>query len=360
MNNKPIKSFFARTGGKHFSKNKILPYIKDLKYNTYVEPFCGAGSIFFGRDKKVKTEILNDYDILVYNLFNGMKYCGNELNDYKNYFMSRSIFKWYLLKEKQDRRLRMKTLLKGNPKYLKEIYCHNKDIEKFKEELFIIKNGRFSDTLNSNNKPNKKIVEMCRCIKKNDTSNSDSHEVKVEYLNDIEEDNDIIININKNDLTLIKKKYYIRNNKYHGDDTKWRIHNPKSCGWIDIFKNCNKYHERLKDVKIFNEDYIQMLKYDSKDTLFYFDPPWTLDSQGNKGNKCYNGFVELKDFYNSIKDLKGYIMISYNNNKNILETFKHWRIEYINTLYTQKKGNKNVQDLLIFNFDKDFNKIDFI
>ena len=176
-----------------------------------------------------------------------------------------------------------------------------------------------------------------------------------------EADKDVIVRINRldnGDLKLTKKKYWIRNKKYSDDETKWRVHNPNLCGWTDLMKNCHRYQERLKDVEIYNGDYKNMLKYDSKDTLFYFDPPWTVDATGKKGNKCYSGFVELNDFYNSIKDLKGYIMISYNDHPDILEKFKDWRIEYVNTVYTQKKsGGKKVQDLLIFNFDKDYNKL---
>ena len=31
----PLKSFFGRTGGKHFSKKDILPWIKNIEYDIY-------------------------------------------------------------------------------------------------------------------------------------------------------------------------------------------------------------------------------------------------------------------------------------------------------------------------------------
>ena len=100
-----------------------------------------------------------------------------------------------------------------------------------------------------------------------------------------------------------------------------------------------------------------MLKFDSPTSLFYFDPPWTKTSTGKKGNKCYSNYVELDDFYDSIKDLKGFVMISYNNDKEILEKFKKWYIVEISTTYTQKKaGKKKTIDILIMNF-KDGKKI---
>ena len=126
---KKNKSFFGRTGGKHFSKKDILPFIKDLEYKTYCEPFVGAGSIFLGREKKAEVEVINDFDPLVINLWEGMKECGSELKDHKGYFMDKSVFKWYLLKEKQNRRMKKKQELK--------------EIETLKEDIFIYKGKEF-------------------------------------------------------------------------------------------------------------------------------------------------------------------------------------------------------------------------
>ncbi len=489
---KPIKAFFGRTGGKHFSKLRILPFIKDLEYDTYIEAFVGAGSIFLGRDKKVKTEIINDYDILVYNLWDGMKDCGNQLKDYKSYFMDKSVFKWYLLKEKQNRRIK-KQLKEKNIENLKEdIFItklsnpqndnnspikHNEKnlcrcllskvliehkIENLKEDLFISNKSCFSMNkesydkslnicnciINKKNVKSFRILELCKCSNENCLCNKTKEEllmyskkiyksigkskkqiekdmgdrsvehffyfngnqfliptkenyekltklysldkldfylkfpknnklinnnknedlkptashkdIKIENLKEEEKaDEDVCCSIEKTDkgLKLIKRKFYVRNKKYKDDETKWRIHNPNLCGWNNILANCNRYYERLKDVNIFQGDYKKMLKFDSSTSLFYFDPPWTKTATGKKGNKCYSNYVELYDFYDSIKDLKGFVMISYNNDKEILEKFKKWYIVEISTTYTQKKaGKKKTIDILIMNF-KDGKKI---
>jgi len=479
---KKIKAFFGRTGGKHFSKKSILPFIKDLEYDTYVEPFIGAGSIFLGREKKANREIINDYDQLVVNLWKGMKSSGNELKDYSLYFQDKSVFKWWLLKEKQDRRLRhLKGKYKGNKKYLKEIYGDNDNIETFKEDIFIHKKsnlGRRSpwkkivnknecfcvNNPNNENKietfkeelyieklerfghkgggrrklPNKVANTICGCVRPERESNSSAshqhikietlkedlyitklsrsqdntnplnncntcpdikhkrNDIKIETLkedlficnksfsqnnttpnkkvlekgksiyttkhwreehkeetidNEEKEDPELCCSIEKTEegLKLIKKKYYVRNNKYKGDETKWRLHNPNLCGWTTLLKQGHLYHERLQNVEINQGDYREMLKYDSPKTLFYFDPPWTKTATGSKGNSCYSGWVELEDFYNSIKDLKGKWLCSYNNDEDILKRFEDHRIEYINTVYTQKKaGSKKTVDILIF------------
>jgi len=343
---KKIRAFFGRVGGKHFSKKLILPFIKELEYDIYVEPFIGAGSIFLGREKKANREIINDYDQLVVNLWKGMKASGNQLNEYSLYFEDKSIFKWWLLKEKQERRMRQnKGIYKGNKKYLKEIYGNNNNIETFKEDIFIHKKSNLG-----RRSPWKKIVAKneCFCI------NNPNNEIKIETINNNEEkeNTELCCSIEKTEegIKLIKRKNYVRNNKYKGDETKWKLHNPNFCGWTTLLKQGHLYHERLKDTEIYQGDYREMLKYDSPKTLFYFDPPWTKGDCGkNKGNNCYSGFVELKDFFNSIKELKGKWFCSYNNDKDILKQFEGHRIEYINTVYTQKKkGTRKTIDILIF------------
>ena len=165
---KPIKAFFGRTGGKHFSKKDILPFIKNLEYDTYIEAFVGAGSIFLGRNKKVKTEIINDYDILVYNLWSGMKDCGNQLKDYKSYFMDKSVFKWYLLKEKQNRRIKKQLSTASN---------NDIKIENLKEDLILFK---FS-FMNNNKVPKRDYGRKhCGCIKNYETIASKTKELKIE------------------------------------------------------------------------------------------------------------------------------------------------------------------------------------
>ncbi len=640
---KNITAFFGRTGGKHFSKKRILPFIKNLEYDYYVEPFIGAGSILLGRDKKAKVEVINDYDVLVYNLWCGMKSSGNQLKNYEMYFRSKSVFKWWLLKEKQNRRLRMnKGKFKGNKKYIyeiynnienvkedlfiyrqkefgssyncitkdkpykktlntcncikqnnkhsqkhmnckvetlkeeiyvykqkrfsqygnetpyilrnkycdciqekkenKELYSNNKNkelkIETLKEELYINKLGRFSDS--GGDRPNKKLscndncrdliskdnkvetlkedlfsyktncfgsererlerqspniqflntcncirndkatnknkdckietlkedlyinnksfcgngneidslkIEFCRDIRtfeKNDIcnckrdncmckkteeelrlyseklykligkskkeilndfgdttldhffrfgssqfslpikenyikllklynlrgdfilqypnfgekkipiSNNKNKELKIETIIETEFDDDIVVSIEKTEegLKLIKKKFYVRNKKFSNDETKWRIHNPNICGWKKLLENGERYYERLKDIIIYRGDYKKILnKYNNESQLTYLDPPWTKNATGKKGDKCYSNWISLDDVYNSVMKLKGYVMISYNNDNDILKKFKNWNIEYIDTIYTQKKeGKKKTQDILIMNF----------
>ena len=54
-----IRTPFSRIGGKSQLRAKILPLIPEHK--TYVEPFVGGGTIFFGK-RGAQIEVLNDLD----------------------------------------------------------------------------------------------------------------------------------------------------------------------------------------------------------------------------------------------------------------------------------------------------------
>ena len=632
--NKPFKSFFGRTGGKHFSKKSILPMIKNLHYSTYLEPFVGAGSIFLGRDRKCRTEVINDKDILCINLWRGMKHCGDDLINYQSYFEDKSKFKWFLLKEKQNRRIK-KQKEHNDIEDLKEDLIVNKfsfmkkgdkpsdenvinncyeikngvsralkndvKIETLKEDLFLVKKCRFSDTTqnlpnqkcclknsslqltanhnevkieilkedlficknsrmanNNNHDCNNGVLNVCACIKDDKTNRRVSQEVKIEnnepnyllgvggcnmeFIEDLKEDlfitknsflqnnktpndrlvqnkasmyydsdgvsrhtreevrienlkedlfitklsvlqqnnnpnngyvtynkcvhsnttyqfdnkiedlkedlfinknsrmadnehiyrkmvtpqqclcikdnkptskdqelriedlkedlficknsrmsnnwelhklinknvsrhtdnsknedckvvpveneekpdDEIIVSIEKTDegLKLIKQKFYVRNKKHSGDETKWRLHNPNMCGWSYLLKSGHIIKERLKDTIILNKDFIEVVEeYNNEDQLTYMDAPWSLTGDGKRGDRCYNDFAELEDVHRVACSVKGYCMLSYNNHPTITELFKDWNIMEVGTQYTQKKaGDRKVKDLLIMNW----------
>lgn len=62
---------FGRTGGKSRLVKKLIPLIP-THYESYIEPFVGAGSIFYNT-KKVKLEVINDLDIRVYLAHKGIR-----------------------------------------------------------------------------------------------------------------------------------------------------------------------------------------------------------------------------------------------------------------------------------------------
>ena len=53
--------------------------------------------------------------------------------------------------------------------------------------------------------------------------------------------------------------------------------------WWNAIDRLNEIHERIKDIVIINEDILNVIKkYDSKDTLFYIDPPYLSDTRVSK------------------------------------------------------------------------------
>ena len=61
-----IPSFYTRLGGKNYLKKRLYKLFPDeVTYTTYVEPFFGAGWLFFYKDKSPK-EVINDLEKDIY------------------------------------------------------------------------------------------------------------------------------------------------------------------------------------------------------------------------------------------------------------------------------------------------------
>lgn len=105
------------------------------------------------------------------------------------------------------------------------------------------------------------------------------------------------------------------------------------------------YQDRLRDVIIKNKSFEKIIKkYDSKDSFFYLDPPYEIAEEGG----YYKYHVTPEEIYNSIKNLKGKFLLSYNDSKHIRDIFKDFNIKKIKTYYTSSKKEKI--ELLISNY----------
>lgn len=106
------------------------------------------------------------------------------------------------------------------------------------------------------------------------------------------------------------------------------------------------WHQRLKDVSIFNEDALTIInEYDSKDTFFYLDPPYTNDSRVDlnvyKHDTDESFHLELMDI---LLTLKGKFLLSgYNTPIYQPLTDNGWNKVEINTACyaaTRGRGSK--------------------
>ena len=114
------------------------------------------------------------------------------------------------------------------------------------------------------------------------------------------------------------------------------------------------YQDRLKSVVILNTSYNNVIqKYDSSRSFFYLDPPYNTKMVDYKTDA-----IPPLDIYNSVKNVKGYVMISYNNDAEMKRLFKDWNIRYIETKYSNNfilknkkdKSHKIVKELVITNY----------
>lgn len=88
-----LKPPIARMGGKSRLRKTILERIPE--HSCYIEPFFGAGWVYFGKEPS-KTEIINDIDKELVNMFKMIKHHAPEIERMLEYeFSSRDIFEEY-------------------------------------------------------------------------------------------------------------------------------------------------------------------------------------------------------------------------------------------------------------------------
>lgn len=114
-------------------------------------------------------------------------------------------------------------------------------------------------------------------------------------------------------------------------------------------------HQRLSKTTIENLDAVECIeKYDSKDTLFYLDPPyWNADFYA----VSFQGedFVRLRD---ALRLVKGKFILSLNDTPQVRELFGEFNIDPISTWYSLSNGRtdkgsraKQRAEVLIHNLD---------
>lgn len=117
-----------------------------------------------------------------------------------------------------------------------------------------------------------------------------------------------------------------------------------------INTNFTPFHERLQPVKIYNKDFKAIIKqFDSPNTLFYLDPPYSVEK---KRDNYYKNYVTPQEVYNAVSGIKGYFVLSYNNTKEIRDLFKEYNIKKLKTNYsgTQNVDPRVVTELVITNY----------
>ena len=240
---------FTRQGGKSKLKKAIIQIMPE--HTIYVEPFVGAGHVFFEKEP-AEVNVINDLDKDIYHIFIDTQKVGDKMINY-DFTNDRATFN------------KLKTQTKFN---------------KIEDRLY--------------------------------------------------------------------RNLYLSRNSFGGNRKNFGVEKKKSV--INTGQNfkTDKWKNKLKGVKIFNKDFKDIIKkYDSKDTLFYLDPPYSTSV-----NDYAVGGVDPQEIYNALQGLKGKFILSYDYTPEIKKMFKKYNISTIKTKYifAADDNNRLVKEYLITNF----------
>lgn len=164
---------------------------------------------------------------------------------------------------------------------------------------------------------------------------------------------DLESGIELSDVERAKRFFYIVKASFAGQRETFGYSRTTKPGLnlVDIEDIILQAHERLMRVELESLDFrVFIPKYDTQDTLFYFDPPYHIKSAKRMYVQCLgdSDFIEFKDL---LKQLKGKFILSLNDDSFVRETFRDFKIVTIDTRYSiNSKDNKKVSELLIKNF----------
>jgi len=138
--------------------------------------------------------------------------------------------------------------------------------------------------------------------------------------------------------------------KYHGTSgfSTGTYHRDHAGQFQDKARSLDRFADRLVGVTIENLPFDEVIdQYDSKETVFYIDPPY----EETKGN--YNGLGDFshEKLYYALEDIDGKFVLShdslptfYNDGYDVVSKSSTFRID-------SAGGNKDATEYLIMNFD---------
>ncbi len=158
----------------------------------------------------------------------------------------------------------------------------------------------------------------------------------------------------RNPVERLYRNIYISRNSFGGSRRSYigdkSAAGPKyQKGIIDKWQN-SQYKDRLKGVKIYNQDFKKILKrWDSPESFFYLDPPY---SRAEKNKDYIEVGVTINEVYDAVKDLKGKFILSYDDVPEARKIFKDFNIKKVSTSYADGRGGTKmaVCELLISNY----------
>lgn len=154
----------------------------------------------------------------------------------------------------------------------------------------------------------------------------------------------------KNDIERAAFYYFLITQSFGGKRKSFIL--GKSRPPKNIYKDFMKFSQRLKRVYIEHMDFRKLIAtYDSKDTLFYLDPPYFATEHYYEIKGGF-GESEHRDLAVILQGIQGKFILSYNDCEFIRSLYKDFYImETKKIQYSLNvKSTKRVQELLIMNF----------
>jgi len=121
-------------------------------------------------------------------------------------------------------------------------------------------------------------------------------------------------------------------------------------------KNLIEYSSFIKNWKITNLDYVDMLKQVTPSTFLFLDPPYDINSFLYGKNGGHHSDFMHNDFRNEVKKAKCNTMITYNSNDKLKSWYGDWRLLEWDLTYTMHSGKSyrknegSKKELLIRNY----------
>lgn len=155
------------------------------------------------------------------------------------------------------------------------------------------------------------------------------------------------------DIERAARFLYLQNQAFGGKVTGQAfgvsIDRPARFDFVKLNDRIRAVGGRLASVTIERQDFETFIKrYDTKDTLFYLDPPyWGNETDYGKGVFYRADFERLRD---CLTGIKGRFILSLNDTPQVKELFKNFTIEQTDVTYSiNKTGCCNRSELIITN-----------
>ena len=108
-----------------------------------------------------------------------------------------------------------------------------------------------------------------------------------------------------------------------------------NCNIKTLAENIDAVKNLLRRAEIESQDFREvLLKYDSPETFFYVDPPYVGPNKKECLYRKYCG-VTPREVAEAVKNLKGKVLISYDDHPDVRRAFKglRWKIEKVKMQY---------------------------